>query len=129
MLPQIPTSISNQDNYNKSLALVLQGNVSPGSGLTFDSDGQPLTYATDNMSGVIVRIGSVSNPNALPAAWPGVGTNLTLAHNLNKVPYGIILIAKYAACDVWLGTIPPTDTDITLQTSNDATDTTIWILA
>jgi hypothetical protein len=129
MQPQKAASISNQDQYNKSLTLVLAGNVSPGNGLTFASDGTPLTYSTDNMSGSIIRIGSLTNPNALPAAWTGNNTDLTIAHNLGKVPYGIIVIYKTAAADVFFGTVAPTDMQITLQTTNDATDTTIWLLA
>lgn len=129
MQMRTPASTSNQDTLNKSVNRVLSGNVSPGNGLTFDSSGQPLTYAQDNTIGIIIRIGSVSNPNALPAAWTGNNTDLTIAHNLNVVPYGFIVIAKYAAADVFYGSIAPTETNITLQTTNDATDITIWILA
>jgi hypothetical protein len=129
MQPRVASSISNQDTFNKSLSLVLAGNVSPGNGLTFAGDGTPLTYSSDNMSGNIIRIGSVTNPNALPAHWTAPNTDLTIAHNLGKVPYGIVCIYKTAAADVFFGTVAPTDMNITLQTSNDATDTTIWILA
>lgn len=126
---QVPASISNQDEHNKSVRKALAGNLSPGNGLTFaTSDGTPLTYSIDNMSGIILRIGSLANPNALPAAWTAPNTDLTIAHNLNKVPYGFIVIAKYAAQDVFFGTIPPDNMTITLQTDNDASDTTIWIL-
>lgn len=129
MQPQKATSITNQDQYNKSLTRILAGNVSPGNGLTFDANGQPLTYSSDNMSGVIIRIGSLANPNALPARWTANNTDLTIAHNLDKIPYGVIVIAKYAAADVWFGTIAPTKMNITLQTNNDTTDITVWILA
>jgi hypothetical protein len=129
MQPQKASSISNQDTLNKSFTRVLSGNVSPGNGLTFDANGQPLTFSQDNMSGVIIRIGSVTNPNALPAAWTGNSTDLTIAHNMGKVPYGVFAIAKYAAADVWFGTIAATDMNITLQTDNDATDMTVLILA
>lgn len=124
-----PTGISNQDTFNKSINTVLSGNVSPGNGLTFDSNGQPTTYSTDNMSGVIIRIGSTSNPNGLAQAWSAANTNLTITHNLNAVPYGFILIASYAAAQIFFGTVAATTTQITLQTTNAATDTTIWILA
>jgi len=129
MQMRVPTSISTQDTLNKSVNRVLSGNVSPGNGLTFDTNGQPLTYDQDNMVGIVIRIGSLANPNALPASWTGNNTDLTIAHNLNTVPYGFIVIAKYAAADVFYGTAPPTETTITLQTTNDATDITIWILA
>lgn len=130
MQPRVPTGISNQDTLNKSVNTVLAGNVSPGNGLTFDSNGQPLTYSTDNMSGIIIRIGSNANPNALPAAWPSSpNTDLTIAHNLNTVPYGYILIAAYTGAIVYYGSIAATATNITLRTTDETTDTTIWILA
>lgn len=129
MQPQNPTSISSQDEYNKSLARVLAGNLSPGNGLTFAADGTPLTYSTDNTSGSIIRIGSLANPNGLLDHWTGNNTDLTIAHNLGKAPYGIVVIYKTAAADVFFGSIPPTNINITLQTTNDATDTTIWLLA
>lgn len=129
MKPQSPSTISSQDQVNKSFNQVLNGNVSPGNGLTFDSTGQPLTYSTDNTVGSIIRIGSVSNPNALPNNWAAANADTTITHNLGKVPYGFIVIAKYAAADVWMSTVTaPTKTTITLQTSNDATDISIWIL-
>lgn len=124
-----PTGISNQDQLNKSINTVLSGNLSPGNGVTFDANGQPLTYSSDNMSGVIIRIGSTANPNGLAAAWPAANTNLTIAHNLGKVPYGVVLIAAYADANVFFGTVAATTTNITLQTTNAATDTTIWLLA
>jgi len=129
MQPRNPTGITNQDLYNKSLGKVLAGNVSPGSGLTFAaSDNTPLTYSNDNMSGLIIRVGGVGNPNGAPYVWPASNTNLTLTHNLNSVPYGFILIASYASTTIFWGTVKPTVTQITLQTSNASTDTTIWIL-
>jgi len=130
MQPRKPTGITNQDLYNKSLGTVLAGNVSAGSGLTFAaSDNTPTTYSTDNTSGVIIRVGAVTNPNGQTFAWPAINTNLTITHNLNVVPYGFILIASYAATNIFWGTIAATATTITLQTSNATYDTTIWILA
>ena len=128
MKPQTPAGISNQDQLNKSVNQVLNGNVSPGNGLTFDSSGQPLTYSSDNMVGSVIRVGSNANPNALPNSWAGNNTNTTITHNLGKVPYGFVVIAKYAAADVFIGTVDATTTTITLQTTNDATDITIWLL-
>lgn|ERR1700688_3800392 len=128
MQPRVPSGITNQDLYNKSLGLVLSGNVSPGNGLTFDSIGQPLTYSTDNMTGVVIRVGSTANPNGLANHWTAANTNLTIPHGLNKVPYGYILIASFAAATIFFGTIPADINNITLQTTNANTDTTIWIL-
>lgn len=128
MLPQIPSSISNQDELNKSTVKVLSGNVSPGSGLTFDANEQPLTFDTANTVGAIFRIGSTTNPLMQMLSWPASTTNYTFAHNLNAIPYGYIVIAKSGPCDVYWGSIPPTDTEITLQITDSTQDTTIWIL-
>lgn len=128
MRPQTPATISSQDQLNKSVNQVLSGNVSPGNGLTFDTLGQPLTYSTDNTVGLIIRVGSAANPNALPNFWAGNNTNTTITHNLGKVPTGFIVVGKFAAADVFFGTVAATTTTITLQTTNDATDISIWIL-
>lgn len=129
MQPQNPTGITNQDILNKSINKILSGNVSPGNGLTFDPNGQPLTYSIDNTSGVVIRIGSMANPFALPASWPASNTDLTFAHNLNKVPYGYIVIAKSKPCDVYWGSVVATKTTITLQITDATADTTIQLLA
>jgi len=128
MQPRTATGISNQDQLNKSTNQVLSGNVSPGNGLTFDANGQPLTWSTDNLVGCVIRVGSVANPNALANSWAGNNTNTTITHNLDIVPTGFVVIAKWAAADVFFGTVAATKTTITLQTTNDATDITIWIL-
>lgn len=128
MRPQVPSDISNQDALNKSVNKTLNGNLSPGTPTSFDVTGYPKSFDIDNM-GQCIRIGSVANPNALPNAWTANNTDLTIKHDLHKVPFGVIVIFKTAPADVYFGTIPPTDTKITLQTTNDTTDTTVWILA
>lgn len=130
MQPRVPAGTTNQDLYNKSLQLALAGNLSPGNGVTFAaSDGTPTTYSTDNMSGTIIRVGSITNPNNQTYHWPATNTNLTITHNLNAIPYGFILIASYAATNIFWGTVAATSTQITLQSSAVTFDTTIWILA
>jgi len=129
MQPRTPTGITDQDLYNKSVGQVLAGNVSAGNGLTFAADGTPLTFSTDNLGGIIIRVGSISNPNGQQFHWTAANTNLTITHNLNKLPYGFVLIASYAVTNIFWGTIPPTTTQITLQSSAVTEDTTIWIMA
>src|SRR5271154_4029331 len=130
MQPRTPTGITNQDLYNKSVGQVLAGNVSAGNGLTFSpADGTPLTFSTDNLGGVIIRVGSTTNPYGQQFHWAAANTNLTITHNLNKLPYGFVLIASYAATNIFWGTTPPTTTQITLQASAVTEDTTIWIMA
>lgn len=129
MQVQTPSSVSNQDEYNKSVNRALSGNISPGNGNgTEDSAGQPLAFTTDNTVGRIIRVGSRTNPNGLPNHWSASNTDLTIEHDLNLVPYGYIVIAKSATCDVFWGTVPATVTFITLQTTNANAETTIWLL-
>jgi len=130
MQAQTPSGFSNQDDLNKSVNKVLTGNVSPGNGLTFDPNGVPLTYSIDNMSGIILRIGSVGNPLGLAGAWIANNAALVITHNLNKVPYGFLVINKTQSCDVyWNPSVnPPTLTTITLYNTNVNADTAIYIL-
>lgn len=129
MQVQTPSTVSNQDEYNKSVNRALSGNISPGNGNgTEDSAGQPLTFTTDNTVGRIIRVGSTANPNGLPNSWPASNTNLTIEHDLNAVPYGYIVIAKSGPCDVYWGTVAATATFITLKNTDATQDTTIWLL-
>jgi hypothetical protein len=128
MKPLQPTPTLDQHTMNTNLAKVLTGNVSPGNGLTFDTNGQPLTYSTDNQSGILIRIGATGNPFGAPYSWPASNTNLTIAHNLNKIPYGFHLVSKNKACDVFQGTILPTAMNITLQCTDATADTTVFIM-
>jgi hypothetical protein len=126
---QNPSGITNQDTLNKSINKVMSGNVSPGNGLTFDLNGQPLTFSIDNMSGCILRIAALGNPVGAPGAWTASNTDHVITHNLNKIPYGYLVIAKSKPCDVYWGSLPATNTTITLKITDDTADTTIWILA
>jgi hypothetical protein len=123
-----PTPTIEQHSLNVSVNKVLAGNVSPGNGLTFDTNGQPLTFSTDNQSGLLIRIGAVGNPFGVPAAWVASNTNLTIAHNLNKVPYGFHLVSKSKACDVFMGSILPTKMNITLQCTDATADVTVFVM-
>lgn len=129
MKVQTPSTVSNQDEYNKSVNLVMSGNISPGNGDgTEDSAGQPLAFTTDNTVGRIIRVGSTANPNGLPNHWAASNTNLTIEHDLNTVPYGYIVIAKSGPCDVYWGTVAATTNFITLKNTDATQDTTIWLL-
>jgi len=123
-----PSQTLNQNTQNVSVASALNGNVSPGNGLTFDSNGQPLTYQQDNMVGIILRVAATGNAVKAPQSWVAANTDLTIQHNLNAVPYGYIVIAKSKTCDVYWGSIQPTAMAITLRITDASADTTIWIL-
>lgn len=130
MRPTTPAGISNQDVLNKSFFKVLVGNTSPGNGDgTVDANGQPLAFDMDNMCGRIIRVGSNANPNALPNAWAGSNLDTIITHDLNKIPYGYIVIAKSGPCDVYWGSVVATPTTVTLKNTDGTKDTTIWFLA
>jgi hypothetical protein len=42
-------------------------------------------------------------------------TDQTITHNLGRLPAGYIPMQKTAACDVYTGTVPATDSQITLK--------------
>jgi hypothetical protein len=124
-----PAQNLDQHTQNVSVARTLNGNVSPGNGLTFDSTGQPVTFSTDNQSGILIRIGSNANPYMVPASWPATAnTDVTIAHNLNKVPYGFHIVSKNKACDVFLGTVLPAKMNITLQCTDPTADVTVFVM-
>lgn len=130
MKPTTPAGISNQDVLNKSINLVLTGNTSPGNGDgTEDASGQPLAFTLDNMCGCILRVGSNVNPYTLPNFWSGSNLDTVITHNLNKIPYGYIVIAKSGNCDVYWGSVVADLTTITLKNTDGTQDTTIWFLA
>jgi hypothetical protein len=128
MKPISPTPTLDQHTQNTNVVKILTGNVSPGNGLTFDPTGQPVTFSTDNQSGLLVRIGSHANPYGVPASWGASNSDLTIAHNLNKVPYGFYVVSKNKTCDVFLGTMPPTLMNITLQCTDATADVTVFIM-
>lgn len=128
MRPMVPAATTGQDILNTSVHKVLAGNVSPGNGLTFDANGQPLTYNSDNMTGGIIRIGSQANPHGLANSWTGSNVDTDIRHNLNKVPFGYVVVAKSKVCDVYWGSVAATKTDITLRITDSTVDTTIWFL-
>ena len=128
MQPITPTPTITQDQLNKSINQVLSGQVSPGNGLTFDSNKQPLTFSTDNQSGLLIRIGANGNTLGTQYSWPGSNTNLTVVHNLNKVPYGFQVVAKSKTCDVFWGSVLPTAKQATLQCSDDTADVTVFLM-
>jgi hypothetical protein len=128
MQPITPTPTLSQDQLNKSVGQVLSGQVSPGNGLTFDINGQPLTFSVDNMSGVLIRIGASGNALGTEYQWPADNTDLIIAHNLNAVPYGFIVVAKSKACDIFWGSVLPSLMDATLQCTDASADVTVFVL-
>jgi hypothetical protein len=77
-----------------ALALVVNQNI---------SFGNP-TSGADNISGAWVSF-------AVAAA----NVDQVLTHNLGRIPYGYICMSKSEACDVYTGSAPATQTQITLR--------------
>jgi hypothetical protein len=126
MQAQTPSVITNQNIQNLSFNNVLNGNVSIGSPLTYDSAGVPATFSQDNGDGILIRVASVANPEGLPQAWAGNNVSTTITHNLGRVPIGYYVTKKTGPCDVYDGSSTPTSSAITLCCTTGV-DTVIYI--
>lgn len=62
------------------------------------------THSNANIDGVWVTVVS-STPN----------TDFVVTHNLARVPVGYIVMSKSAACDVYVGSVVGTSTQLTLR--------------
>jgi hypothetical protein len=105
----------------------MRGNLSQGAATAFDSNGEPSAFNQDNMDGVLIRVGSSSNPLGLAQFWAGSNINTTISHNLGRIPIGYRIERKSAACDMFDGTTTWTNTTISLQVTNGAADTIIYV--
>jgi hypothetical protein len=128
MQPIKPGVLLNNQLQHTSVAKVLDANVAIGQVATYDSTGTPDSFTQDNGSGIMIRVGDTSNPFALPNAWIGDNTDTTIIHNLGRVPIGYYVAKKTQSCDVYDGSILPTDSTITLcNTNGTGADTVIYI--
>ena len=104
-MPHIVPSLELKDRQNElwnmmqrlyqQLARVINGGISFGNGTQ-----------TDNISGAWANI-----------SFPTANVDVTIMHNLGRVPAGWLLVSKNIACDLFLGTKVPTTTTLTLQSS------------
>lgn len=78
----------------EQIARVVNGNISFGDGTS-----------PDNVSGTWLSTTTPGTP----------GTDFTLTHNLGRVPVGYWIMQKAVAVDIYDGSTPATETDITLQ--------------
>jgi hypothetical protein len=79
----------------RTISRVINGNLGFGDGTN-----------TDNISGV----------------WKSVtitlaDTDITVTHNLGRIPVGYLVMSKTQACDIYDGSVAPTTTQITLKGS------------
>jgi len=128
MQSQIPAVDTNQQTQNLSFAKVLAGNVSIGSPASYDSAGNPATFTQDNGDGILIRVGTFTNPFSLANSWAGNTIDTTITHNLGRVPIGYYVTKKTVSCDVYDGSISPTTSTITLRNTNGINgDTIVYI--
>jgi hypothetical protein len=127
MRPQKPSSIGAQHIQNISFDKVLRANVSMGAAATFASDGSPATFSQDNTDGVMIRVASNANPLGIVQFWSGSNTDTTVVHNLGRVPIGYYVTKKSKTCDVYDGSVLPTDANITLRCTDGSADTVVYI--
>ena len=128
MRPIKPGSSSDFTQVMQSLYRTFCGNIGFGSPDTFDPAGNGKTFSSDNMSGVIVRVGSIANPLSLPNFWSGNNTATVIKHNLNRKPIGFIVFLKDRSCDVYNGSpLVCSNTTITLYNTIDTADVVLFI--
>lgn len=127
MRPQNPASITDPLEHSKSFYKTLRANVSMGAAQDYASDGTPATFTQDNTDGVMIRVGSNTNPLSLVNFWSGSNTDTTVIHNLQRVPIGYYVTKKSDSCDVYDGTVIADDSTITLKNTNGSADTIVYI--
>lgn len=69
-----------------------------------------------------IGYGDGTTSDNIDGAWVGatfalMNTDLTLTHNLGRIPVGFHVVSKTASCDIFNGTVGWTKTQITLQSS------------
>jgi hypothetical protein len=113
-MPRVPSYIDSKgpvepglDSTYKRLALVINGRISFGDGLT-----------RDNIDGTWVNV-----PDT------GIGnTDFTVQHNLGRLPVGYILMRTSLPTSIYDGSIPATTTEITLRSIIDNANVTLFIV-
>jgi len=94
-------------NIYNNLAQAINGNLTFGDG----------TFA-DNMLNAWVNTTTPATPN----------TDFTVTHNLGKIPAGYIVMEKDRAVDVYTGSVPATDTQLTLRANTASAVIRLFII-
>ena len=128
MKPMNPSGVSNFTQVLNSFFKTFVGNIGFGNPTAYDAAGNGTTFEPDNGNGILIRVGSITNPNNLPNFWAGNNTPTVITHNLNRRPVGFFVAGKDRACDIYLGNPPvATDMTITLYITVDTADTLLYI--
>ena len=80
-----------------------------------------------------IGFGTGTQSDNINGVWKTVtfavaNTNVTIVHNLNRIPVGYIVMTKSQAGDVFTGSITSTKTQITLQCSVAGTTVSLFIV-
>lgn len=127
MRPMNPSALANPLILATSVHKTLRGNISKGSGITFDTAGQATLFQQDNTDEVMIRVGSTTNPNVLSNRWYATNADVLIVHALGRIPIGYYIVRKSITCDVYDGAAEWTTQTITLRITNDAADTVLAI--
>ena len=104
-----------------------------------DGFGRMLAKMWRNLASLVVNghlgFGDGTNRDNIDGAWanvvsPGVAnTDLTITHNLGRVPVGYLVMAKNATTDVYTGSVAPTTSQITLRFTGVGVSVRLFILS
>jgi len=98
--------------------------------------GQTLQKVYRNFTSVVngkIGYGDGTNSDNIDGVWktvtfPTANTNLTITHNLGRIPVGYHVMTKSAATDIFNGTLPSTSTQITLQSTQAGVTISFFIV-
>jgi len=90
----------------RNLVSVINGNIGFGDGVH-----------ADNVNGVWASVN-----------FPLANTDVTVTHNLGRLPVGYIVMTKSQAGDVYTGSVVATKTQITLRCSTAGTTVSLFIV-
>ena len=113
---QPPTAMTLQSSFRgfvqmlqkvyRNLATAFNGNIGFGDGVS-----------SDNISG-----------NWVSVNFPSANTDVTVTHNLGRIPVGYLAMTKSQAGDIFTGSVAATKTQITLQSSTAGQMASLFIL-
>lgn len=117
------TNFTKVTQWAQSVYRTLNRGISLALGKNSDSSGVFNTFDITNGDGIMVRIGATGSSE--PITWDG-SAQATIALLLGRKPTGWILCDIDKSATIWR-TVPPTPTQLILQTSDVTCSITVWI--
>jgi hypothetical protein len=108
----------------QSVYKVLNGGISESQPTGQDPSGVFNKFQQDNGAGVTLRIGALGS--AEPLKWTGNNIGLVINHGLQRQPIGFRIHDQDQGGTVYR-TVPPDATQITLATTSDIMNVTVYI--